>query len=193
MKIVVDIPEKTNAHIRSDYGHFVTAGVMALREEDKDILCYAIYHGTPYEERPHGEWERNPQIRTLITRTCNACGGRSAVGNFCMWCGSDNRVKEGEQILDEAIDGEGKDGNVKEGEKEMRLIDADNFDEVPTVEQKPHGEWIESKERKGHFYCSECVQQDATGKWRELFDYKYKFCPNCGAEMQKKEGARNDG
>ena len=50
---------------------------------------------------------------------------------------------------------------------------------------RPHGEWIESKERKGRFYCSECVQEDAAGKWRELFDYKYNFCPNCGADMRK--------
>ena len=52
-------------------------------------------------------------------------------------------------------------------------------------EQRPHGEWVESKERKGHFYCSECVQQDESGKWRELFDYKYNFCPNCGADMRE--------
>lgn len=53
-------------------------------------------------------------------------------------------------------------------------------------EQRPHGEWVESKERKGHFYCSECVQKDPeTGKWRETFDFKYPFCPNCGADMRK--------
>lgn len=52
-------------------------------------------------------------------------------------------------------------------------------------EGRPHGEWVESKERKGHFYCSECVHQDASGKWRELFDFKYNFCPNCGADMRK--------
>lgn len=51
---------------------------------------------------------------------------------------------------------------------------------------RPHGEWVESKERKGHFYCSECVQQDSTGKWRELFDYKYNFCPNCGSDNRKR-------
>lgn len=50
---------------------------------------------------------------------------------------------------------------------------------------RPHGAWVESKERKGHFYCSECVQEDELGKWREIFDYKYNFCPNCGADMRK--------
>lgn len=49
------------------------------------------------------------------------------------------------------------------------------------------GEWIESKERSGHWYCSVCggIHTDPeTGKWRETFDYKYPFCPNCGADMR---------
>ena len=61
MKIIIDIPEKTNAHIRSDYGH----GVKCLRDEDRVILCDAIYHGKHYEERPNGDWipcsERLPE------------------------------------------------------------------------------------------------------------------------------------
>ena len=49
------------------------------------------------------------------------------------------------------------------------------------------GEWIESKERSGHWYCSVCggIHTDPeTGKWREIFDYKYPFCPNCGSDMR---------
>ena len=56
---------------------------------------------------------------------------------------------------------------------------------LPSVEKK--GEWIESKERSGHWYCSICggIHTDPeTGKWREIFDYKYPFCPNCGADMR---------
>ena len=48
-------------------------------------------HYEEYESRPHGEWEGNTEKRNLITRKCTACGGRSAVGNFCMWCGADMR------------------------------------------------------------------------------------------------------
>lgn len=61
------------------------------------------------------------------------------------------------------------------------------LDDVPSVKNK--GEWIESKERSGHWYCSVCggVHTDPeTGKWREIFDYKYPFCPNCGADMRNK-------
>jgi hypothetical protein len=57
--------------------------------------------------------------------------------------------------------------------------------EIPSVENK--GEWIESKERSKHWYCSVCggIHTDPeTGKWRETFDYRYPFCPNCGADMR---------
>ena len=62
------------------------------------------------------------------------------------------------------------------------------IDQIPSVENK--GEWIESKERSKHWYCSVCggIHTDPeTGKWREIFDYKYPFCPNCGADMRGKE------
>lgn len=51
-----------------------------------------------YEKiRPHGKWEGEQKSKMLITRKCTACCGRSAVGNFCMWCGADMLKKEGEQ------------------------------------------------------------------------------------------------
>lgn len=51
MKIVIDLPEKTIAHIRSDYGH--GKGFYPLNEEDKKIVNDAIYFGTPLPEH-HG-------------------------------------------------------------------------------------------------------------------------------------------
>lgn len=60
-------------------------------------------------------------------------------------------------------------------------------EEITTLEAKNKGEWIESKERSKHWYCSVCggIHTDPeTGKWREIFDYKYPFCPNCGADMR---------
>ena len=44
MKLVIDIPEKTIAHIRSDYGH----GYKGLYDEDRDIIVNAIYKAYPY-------------------------------------------------------------------------------------------------------------------------------------------------
>ncbi len=82
MKIVIDIPEKTNAHIRSDYGH----GIKGLRTEDRKILCDAIYHGTPYEDRP--QWipcsERLPEKsgRYLVTEKRFAIDDRKHNGRY---------------------------------------------------------------------------------------------------------------
>ena len=46
MKLIIDIPEKTIAHIRSDYGH----GCKAIYDEDRDKIVDAIYHGIPLDD-----------------------------------------------------------------------------------------------------------------------------------------------
>lgn len=92
MKLIIDIPEKTNAHIRSDYGH----GVVGLRYDDEGILCHAVYHGTPYEERPHGEWKYEAYGQYLSTYKCSNCGFHGDKQWICCpYCGADMR-KEGE-------------------------------------------------------------------------------------------------
>ena len=45
MKLIIDIPEKTIAHIRADYGH----GYRVINDGDKDYLCDAIFYGTPFD------------------------------------------------------------------------------------------------------------------------------------------------
>ena len=74
-------------------------------------------------ERPHGEWIDLSDGWQEGTYECSNCKAEFVLTegtpedneyNFCPNCGSDNRPR----ILDEAIDGEGKDGNVKEGEAE---------------------------------------------------------------------------
>lgn len=70
MKIVIEIPEKTNAHIRSDYGH----GMKCLFDEDVEILCDAIYHCSPYKERPHGEWKVYSHCSDGFSYKCSLCG-----------------------------------------------------------------------------------------------------------------------
>lgn len=72
--------------------------------------------------------------------------------------------------------------DAKEVEEAQRMA-------IEALKQKPvkHGKWIESKERSKHWYCSVCgcIHTDPeTGKWRETFDYRYPFCPNCGADMR---------
>lgn len=89
-----------------------------LNREDELALKTAIK--TLKEQRPHGEWiDKGEYAECSI---CGSCSGTQFDGvepiplktNFCPNCGSDNRPR----ILDESVDGEGKDGNVKEGDKE---------------------------------------------------------------------------
>lgn len=57
------------------------------------------------------------------------------------------------------------------------------------LEQKS-GKWIECENGNmithHRWKCSECLgehKDPETGKWHEVFDYKYPFCPNCGCRM----------
>lgn len=47
MKLIIDLPNKTIAHIRSDYGHKYFG---CIGDDDKKIIMKAIYDGTPLEE-----------------------------------------------------------------------------------------------------------------------------------------------
>ena len=46
VKLIIEIPKKTIAHIRSDYDH----GYKGLYDEDRDKIVDAIYHGTPLDD-----------------------------------------------------------------------------------------------------------------------------------------------
>lgn len=96
MKIIIEIPEKTNAHIRSDYGH----GVRGLRIEDMEMLVDAVYHGEPYHNRPRGEWiDKKDSLQTFCSH-CDRAIPYSDEYDFsdfilCPYCGSDNRPRKG--------------------------------------------------------------------------------------------------
>lgn len=62
MQMVIDLPEKTIAHIRSAYGH--GKGFYPLNEEDKKIVNDAIYFCTPLPKE-HG---RLKDIDAFITK-----------------------------------------------------------------------------------------------------------------------------
>lgn len=58
----------------------------------------------------------------------------------------------------------------------------------------PKGHWIESDYgnmiTQHRWYCSECggMHNDSeSGEWREVFDFKYDYCPLCGAKMAEQE------
>ena len=62
------------------------------------------------------------------------------------------------------------------------------------VQEHRKGHWIESDYgnmiTQHRWYCSECggVHNDPeSGEWREVFDFKYDYCPLCGADMREVE------
>ena len=59
MKLIIDIPDKTIAHIRADYGH----NYRGLCDEDRDIIVKEIYNSVPLEDIVDGikshKWGHN--------------------------------------------------------------------------------------------------------------------------------------
>ena len=66
-----------------------------------------------------------------------------------------------------------------------------------TLQEPKTGHWIEMHDDWGNgivtdrrYKCSVCHGKHIdpeTGEWHEVFDYKYPFCPNCGAKMEEVE------
>lgn len=83
MKVVIDIPEEMYESAKTD----MWCG--------SPTLGYAIRNGTPYKERPRGEWEQVGEM----TYRCAQCGWLKKTGlmAYCENCGSDNRKRKGEQ------------------------------------------------------------------------------------------------
>lgn len=91
----------------------------------------------------------------------------------------------------------------------MRLIDADALmrkfktaspmaidgrarqivNDMPTIESRKRGRWIDREENMEGMTlmikrCSECGASKPMKIFR-LEDYKFNFCPNCGADMRE--------
>lgn len=98
MKLIIDIDEEWYSHIIASKDHI-----------DEDDEAYLILNGTPYEERPHGEWivtaEDDHGVHRICCPFCHYEKGRenssiittfTKFPNFCEKCGADMR-KGGEE------------------------------------------------------------------------------------------------
>ena len=72
-------------------------GLDANDDGTKDYYVHAEFLKAWDEKRIRGKWEKGESEKiTFFTRVCAECGEKSAVGNFCMWCGADMMPREGE-------------------------------------------------------------------------------------------------
>jgi hypothetical protein len=80
----------------------------------------------------------------------------------------------------------GCDGDNKYRSMIMHEI-ADRIDEQPTIDAVPvvHGRWIRDEADENWFACSVCKGEN--GPWNKFAECTYKFCPWCGAKMDKEE------
>lgn len=65
----------------------------------------------------------------------------------------------------------------------------DKIEDVERVDAVPvrHGHWNEDQSGYGFWICSACgFVSEASAA-----DMLYKFCPNCGARMDRKDGGNN--
>ena len=92
------------------------------------------------------------------------------------------------------------------GKKAMRMIDANalktsfeedghlsNYieefiDNAPTIDAEPvrHGLWIQSKTVPAYHYCSLCKVTHKMKRSCNVYVFT-KYCPNCGAKMDKEK------
>lgn len=84
MKLIIDIPDDVYEDIEHCKGDYINYYINSLN--------WAVRNGTPYEERPQGEWI---DICTLpIIRKCSICGNKIGnemgfYNNFCPNCGAE--------------------------------------------------------------------------------------------------------
>lgn len=63
------------------------------------------------------------------------------------------------------------------------VVDVDDIDKAPTIEERTQGEWIKWNFRTvgplgdWDYKCSNC---------EKVYYGEYNFCPNCGADMRGK-------
>lgn len=87
MKLVIDIPEEMIEAAKTD----LWCG--------SPTVGYAIKHGTPYKERPHGEWRDHSDegyVECPFCEHATTCNDDIEELHFCFFCGASLVKKEGE-------------------------------------------------------------------------------------------------
>lgn len=95
MRLIIDIPEDDYKFIKDL--QFYNSGRRSGRTIERNVIN-GIKNGKSYEEKPHGEWIKTPEL--FRDRICSHCGKQISyeqIGKFCIECGADMRGKENER------------------------------------------------------------------------------------------------
>lgn len=81
------------------------------------------------------------------------------------------------------------DGEDRDDLRNMMLT---AFQELPTIDPVKHGKWIKDGEANVLYKCSACNDLCTVAGWancipKEQMYKMFKFCPNCGAKMERSE------
>jgi len=79
--------------------------------------------------------------------------------------------------------------NEQFARREMFYAISDELKKALREQKRPHGEWIDLSDgwQEGTFMCSSCQMEFVLLEGTPE-DNEYNFCPECGADMRKKEG-----
>lgn len=91
MKLIIDLPDKTIAHIRSDYGHKYFG---CISDDDKKIITKAIYDGTPLPDNATNGEVIKALFPYMIINECEAFREKEILTSYEWW---DTPYKKGEQ------------------------------------------------------------------------------------------------
>lgn len=72
-----------------------------------------------------------------------------------------------------------KEKKVYSHERHEYIVPVCEIDWLPTVEERPHGEWVLDQEFSFVFNMYECSKCRFNGSKR------WHFCPNCGSDNRK--------
>lgn len=92
MKMIINVDEK-----------LICEGFeRTFTKEERDILIRAIGNGTPYKERPKGEWIKKVDNVGFVSYICSECGFELELEDcsdsyYCSNCGADMRVTDNDK------------------------------------------------------------------------------------------------
>ena len=181
------VPEKSKGIMTNEQAKAWLEGLKANEKLSaaKEALDIAI---KSIEDKPQGEWidySEEGFIECPFCHKATNCDDNKDELHYCWYCGakmgtSQKKIRlidadEAKKALEAhkySIPTEINEFLNSEIDRTMAIID-----EVPTVEERLQGKWIDKMETEGYVVCPFCGKEITGGD--------LNFCVKCGADMRK--------